>query len=220
LEAEPHLQHPAHATPGNRWLDIVSTVLLALATVATAWAGYQASRWHGEQAKAFSSANAARVESTRTSDDANREVLIDVVTFMQWVDAYALGETDLADFYRKRFRDEFEPAFEAWIATRPLENPDAPLTPFVLPEYTLEALDEVERLETGAAADSAEAKEAIERADRYVLCVVLFAASLFFAGISTRLRTRAAEAVVLGLGCLLFVGTLVWLSTFPVSVAA
>ena len=33
-------------------IDLVATVLLALATVATAWAGYQSSRWHSEQAKA------------------------------------------------------------------------------------------------------------------------------------------------------------------------
>jgi hypothetical protein len=49
-----------------------------------------------------------------------------VATFTQWVDAYARNETQLADFYRQRFRPEFKPAVEAWIATRPLQNPQAP----------------------------------------------------------------------------------------------
>ena len=44
------------------WVDIASAALLALATVATAWSGYQASRWNGEQAKAGARANAARIE--------------------------------------------------------------------------------------------------------------------------------------------------------------
>ena len=117
------------------WIDLVSTVLLALATVATAWAGYQSSRWHGEQASAQSRATAARVEATRASGVANREAEIDVELFIQWIDAYALKESELGAFYQRRFRDEFKPAFQAWIATKPLTNPDAPLSPFAMPEY-------------------------------------------------------------------------------------
>jgi hypothetical protein len=100
-------------------VELAATVLLALATVATAWSGYQASRWNGEQAKAFSRANAARIESTRASSLANSQAQIDVATFIQWVDAYAQEETELADFYFERFREEFRPAVDAWIATRP-----------------------------------------------------------------------------------------------------
>jgi hypothetical protein len=205
------------AKPAKRGLELVSTVLLAVATVATAWAGYQASRWHGEQAQAQTRATATRLESTRASGVANRQVQIDVAVFIQWVDAYARDETELAGFYEDRFQDRFKPAFDAWIASDPLENPAAPLTPFELPEYQLAANDEAERLEADATAASEEAREDIERAERYVLCVVLFATSLFFAGISTKLHSSAAEAAILGLGCLLFLGTVVWLATFPVS---
>jgi hypothetical protein len=106
--------------------EVAATVLLALAAVATAWSGYQASRWHGEQAIAFSRANASRLESTRASNLANTQTEIDVATFSQWVDAYARHQTRLADFYRRRFRSEFQPAVAAWIATRPLVNTDAP----------------------------------------------------------------------------------------------
>jgi hypothetical protein len=107
-------------------VEAVATVILALAAVATAWSGYQASRWHGEQAIAFSHANAARVESTRASNLANAQTEIDVATFTQWVDAYARHETRLADFYRRRFRGEFQPAVADWVATHPLKNPNAP----------------------------------------------------------------------------------------------
>ncbi len=203
----------------ERWLELVATVLLALAAVATAWAGYQSSRWHGMQAQAQSASIAARVESTRSANVANRQVQIDVSVFTQWVDAYALGETELADFYRRRFREEFEPAFEAWVATRPLSNPRAPLTPFAMPQYTLAAEKEVDRLEAVATAASHEVKVDIQRADNYVLAVVLFAASLFFAGISTKMHTHAARAAILTLGCVLFLGTAIWIATFPVSVA-
>ena len=207
------------AARGERRLELVSTVLLALATVATAWAGYQASRWHGEQAEAQMAATSARLESTRASGVANRQTQIDVAVFIQWVDAYARGETRLARFYEERFQPRFKPAFDAWIASKPLQSPAAPLTPFAMPEYRLASVEQADRLEAEATAASEEAREDIDRAENYVLCVVLFAASLFFAGISTRLQTRTAEAAVLGLACLLFVGTVVWLATFPVNFA-
>jgi hypothetical protein len=45
----------------ERRLEIVATLLLALAAVATAWSSYQAARWQGEQARSFARANATRV---------------------------------------------------------------------------------------------------------------------------------------------------------------
>jgi hypothetical protein len=200
-------------------LDVIAAVLLALATVATAWSGYQASRWNGEQAKAAARANAARIESTKAAGLANTQTQVDVATFTSWVDAYAQGQTELADFYFKRFRREFKPAVVAWVATRPRHNPDAPLTPFAMPEYRLAARTAADRLETTADAYAAKARTNIERSTNYVLGVVLFAAVLFFAGISMKLDRPALRRALLGLGVLLFVGTVAWLATFPISIA-
>jgi hypothetical protein len=206
--------------PGGRdWTELVATALLAVATVATAWSGYQANRWSGEQAKAAARSNAARIESTRASNVANRQVQIDVSLFTQFVDAYAREETELATFYRKRFREEFKPAFEAWVATTPRTNPNAPLTPFELRQYRLEATEEADRLEATADAFAAKARTYIQRSSNYILAVVLFASALFFAGISTKLTIPAARLVIVGLGCAIFLGTLVWVATSPISVS-
>jgi len=207
------------AKPGDRRLEILSVVLLALAALSTAWASYQSARWHGEQAQAQTRGTASRLESTRASGVANREGQIDVAVFIQWVDARARGETNLEAFYEARFREEFVPAFEAWIAAEPFTNPDAPLSPFAMPEYDLEATRQAARLEAQATAASEEAREDIQRADNYVLAVVLFASALFFAGISTKLGTPTARATILALGYLIFLATVVWIATFPVSVA-
>ena len=45
--------------------ELVATILLAVAAVATAWSGYQATRWNGEQAKASGRTNAIRIEAAR-----------------------------------------------------------------------------------------------------------------------------------------------------------
>ena len=76
--------------------EIVATVLLAVAAVATAWSGYQATRWN-EQAKASARTNAIRIEAARAQGLAEAQTEVDIATFIQWVDAYALGRTELTD---------------------------------------------------------------------------------------------------------------------------
>lgn len=199
-------------------IDVVATVLLAIATLATAWAGYQSSRWHSVQAEEQQTANASRIDSTRLAGEANREAQVDISLFSQWIDARASGDERLADFWRARFTDRFVPAFNAWIALDPLDNPQAPSSPFEMKQYRLHANQRSETLEAEADAAGAEAREAIQRADRYVFAVVLFAACLFFAGLSTRLHTRGGQIAVLTLGCVLFVATAAWVATLPVTV--
>jgi hypothetical protein len=200
-------------------LDVTATVLLALATVATAWSGYQASRWNGEQAKAAGRTNAIRIEAARAQGLAQAQKQVDVATFSSWADAYAHKDTLLADFYFRRFRKEFKPAVQAWIATRPLRNPEAPLTPFVMPEYKLQAEEDQIRLDAEAALSATAVQRDIQRSSNYVLAAVLFAAALFFAGISTKLPSLRLRRALLGIGLIVFVGTIAWVASSPVSVS-
>jgi hypothetical protein len=200
----------------ERRLELAATVLLALATVATAWSAYQAREWTGEQSQGYSHATATRIAVNRAAALANRQVQIDVATFIQWINAHEEHRTSLAAFYRARFRDEFKPAFAAWLARKPFTTAGAPPTPFDMPQYHLKASDEADRLDSTAAAYSQQAKDANQRGDNYMLAVVLFASSLFFAGISTKLHGSNARAGLLALGWIVFVGTVIWLATMPV----
>ncbi len=200
-------------------VEVGSTVLLAVAAVATAWCSYQATRWNGEQAVASARTNAIRIEAARAQGLAQAQTQVDVATFTQWVDAYAREEAQLADFYFERFRAEFKPAVDAWIAARPLRNPDAPLTPFAMPQYRLAATADAERLDAEAEQSAAVVRRNIQRASNYVLGVVLCAVSLFFAGMSTKLRDPRLRKILLVLGSILFVCTVAWIATFPISLA-
>ena len=167
--------------------------------------------------KAGGRANALRIESAKAAGLANTQTQIDVATFTQWVNAYSLRQTELADFYFKRFREEFKPAVNAWIATRPLKNAAAPPTPFAMPEYQLEARAEAERLEAEAEGFAAQVRRNIQRASNYVLGVVLFASALFFAGMSTKLTAPKLRVAMLAIGCAVFLLTAIWIATSPVS---
>jgi hypothetical protein len=212
----PDAEEPAKAGPD--WREVLVTVLLVAAALATSWSSYQATRWNGEQAKAASRTSAIRIDAARAQGLAEAQTQVDVATFIAWADADRRGESELADFYVDRFRAEFRPAFEAWMATRPFENPAAPPTPFAMDEYQVASRDEAAQLDTAAEASAAAVRRDIQRASNYVLTVVLYAMVLFFAGMSTRIGSRRLRWVLTLAGCLVFVATIAWIATFPVSV--
>jgi hypothetical protein len=201
------------------WVEIVATVLLAVAAVATAWSSYQANRWNGETTKATSRVNALRVDAARAQGLAQAQTQVDIATFIQWVNATATDEPELAEFYTARFRPEFTPAFDAWLATDPLTDPDAPPTPFAMDEYQLQAQADVERLDAEEELATATVRRNIQRSANYVLAVVLFAVALFFAGMSAKLRGTGPRKALLTVGCVVFLGTLAWIATFPISLS-
>lgn len=197
--------------------ELLVTVLLVLAAVATSWCGYQASRWHGEQAEATSRTNAIRIDAARAEGLAEAQSGVDVATFIAWADANERDERALAAFYIDRFRPEFRTAFNAWTATDPFTNANAPPTPFAMPEYQVEAKNEAESLDQSAQASAAEVERDIQRADNYVLTVVLFSVALFFAGMSTKIAGRRLRVLMVSVGYAILVAALAWVATFPVS---
>jgi hypothetical protein len=101
-------------------------------------------------------------------------------------------------------REEFLPAFDAWLATGPPGKvPDG--TPFDLPEYRLEALEESERLEVEAAASFDEGREANQIGDNFVLAAVLLASVLFFSGLAGTFDAFKAQVMLLVLASLMIV---------------
>ena len=199
------------------WIEIVAAVLLALATVASAWSAYQSSRWHGVQAMAYATSNASRIHSSEAGDLADQQIAVDAALFSDYCYAYTEGEMRLVSFYENRmFRPEMKAAVEAWKATQPLINPDAPASPFEMKEYKSKNRQNAQSLEKTAQKYTAKAQGAIEHADNYILLTVLFASVLFFAGISTKFGTWRIRVVLLSLGGLVFTGSLVALAFQPV----
>ena len=133
------------------------------------------------------------------------------------MDAYKRGQADVADFYFRRFRKEFKPAVVAWLATKPLTNDSAPLTPFVMPQYRLAATAEGGRLDAETALSSELVHRDVQRSTDYVLGVVLFASALFFAGISTKIGSLRLREILLVVGWVIFLVTAGWIATSPVS---
>jgi hypothetical protein len=216
----PHeLTEPPHDRPERfeRRLELAAVLLLALTTLATAWCGYQAARWSGEQSEHFARASSTRIKSQQASTRAGQLRIDDLLYFNGWLDAREAGNTALAAIYRRRFRPEFEPAFRAWLAQKPFTNARAALGPLYLPEYRLADSARSTHLDGQADGLFKEGTDAKRTDDRYVLSTVFFAAVLFFAGISLRLDWRPLRIGVLGLAFALLSGGVIFVLTLPVA---
>jgi hypothetical protein len=215
-------------------IEIVATVLLALAAILSAWSAFQATKWGGEEAASSRRAAAAGVAASQQTTIANTQHDIDVTTFLQWLEAarddivaggldpalvpYVPDPRTLSGFIALRFRDEFRPAFDAWFAARPIENPDAPNTPFELPEYELAADARIEALQEEANAHNEDARKANERGDNYVRLTVLFAIALVFAGIGAKTERLTSSLFLIGLAFIALVVAIAALVSYPVDI--
>jgi hypothetical protein len=201
----------------GEWVEVFATVLLALATIASAWSAYQAARWSSHEALRFNEATALRVQGEEAEDLADAEFDIDVEMFVDYLATLRTGDLQGAEYFESTlFRDEMKTAVKAWRATDPLNNPDAPDVPFEMEEYRNANRDESQELEREAQAKVGEAKEAIRNSDFYILLTVLFASVLFFAGISTKFKAPGVRVAVLLIGTVFFLGSLIVLLTQPI----
>lgn len=205
------------------WIELLATIIMSAAAILTAWAAFQSAKWSGVQAIEFSSANAARVESTRFDTRAGQLQSVDVDTFLAWLSAFnqeiQAGEVEfepgegyepvegtLSAFLFERMRDEFRPALDAWLATDPLLDPEAPATPFEMEAYALADAAAADEKLTEAAASSASAITANQNSDNHVLTGVAFALAIFFSGVSSKLRGPRNRIAAIILSAVIFVG--------------
>jgi hypothetical protein len=189
----------------DRWVDFSSVVLISAATVLTAWCGYEAARWTALETRLYNEASAGRVTSTVASTRANMLETVDIVAFLNYIQAEAAGRVAQRDFIYHRLRREMRPAMDAWLATKPLKNPAAPSTPFAMPQYRLHANEEAVRLNALADKRFQAAENASELGDWYVRLTVIFAAVSFLAGVSTRfVSPNNIYVIIVGFGILAF----------------
>lgn len=212
-------------------IELLATIVMAAAAILTAWAAFQSAKWSGIQAIEFSQANAARVESTRFDARAGQLGSVDVDIFLSWLEAvstelaqeqevigpggYVPIDGTLSAFFFERMREEFKPALEAWLETRPLTNPDAPPTPFVTEEYQLADAQTADELLEESAGHTEAALEANQNSDNHVLMAVALALAIFFGGISSKLAVQRNRWIAISLATVIFLGAAYTLAILP-----
>ena len=200
------------------WLEILSAAILALATIATAWCAYQSARWSGLMTISFAKSNTARTQSTKLLSAGGQLIQVDVGLFLEYVNAAIVDQNqELADFVKERwFSDELAAATDAWLELDPINNPDAPRSPFAMSEYQSRGLQLSQSYDILADSYREDALNDNQRSDNYVLLAVLFASVLFFAGICTKFKHRWLQITLLMFAVVIICIGAGILLTFPV----
>jgi len=195
-------------------MDLLSSALMAAATVATAYSAYQSSLWNSEYARHKSTSTTATIKAAELSNLALQRTGMHVSLFVQWVAAARDGKGETADFLLARLPEPLGAVTREWWASNPLTNPQAAASPFELPGYRIREREEsVQWAETAERASDA-AERASATSNRYLLFTIVFASVLFFAGISGKFGLQAIDVAVLVLGLLtLLVGVTVMLAS-------
>ena len=199
--------------PGERLVEFITVLLLSLATLATAWSGYQAALFSGEQSMRYAQASALRIHAQNAFTKAGQFRNEDLLIFNRWLDARETGNKMLEHIYRRRFRARFVPAFNAWLAEHPFTNPRARPSPLYEPGYVIPENVRAAALDREADKRYTEGTRAKDSDDKYILSTVFFAAVLFFSGISLRLEWRPLRIAVMCFAATMLFGGLIFVLT-------
>ena len=194
----------------ERWetlIEVAEVLVLAVVAVATAWTGFQATKWDGRQAYLYGKASSYRFEADAASTYGGQELSADAGIFTAWLEAHSAGNAKLQLQYQRRFTPDFATAFDAWLATDPFTNPKAPAGPSAMPQYHNPYFANATALNNKAAAAFDEGTDARETGDKYVRDTVLFASVLFLVALAQRLKVRIARISlnVVAFGLLVYV---------------
>jgi hypothetical protein len=195
-----------------RRVSIIEAILLSVVALVAAWSGYAAAKWSTESRVDLADASTKRSEANRANLQAMSLRNFDSTTFDAWFAAYTVRNKQAMALAERRFRPEFRVAFDAWRATHPETNPDAPKGPTYVPEYRQPGLKEANTLDRQATESFADGSDAGETSDEYVRVTVFLASVLFLIGISTQFTTRGVRYALVGVGAVMLLISLVQLT--------
>lgn len=217
-EIAEHAEHASESDPHahrDRVVSIVEAVLLSIVALTAAWSGYAAAQWSTESRVGLAEASSERTKASHANLEAVEVRNFDSSTFEAWFTAYAVGNKQAMALAERRFRPQFHVAFEAWRATKPETNPNAPRGPTFMPQYRQPGLVKGKALEAQADEAFASGQSAGETSDKFIRVTVYLASVLFLVGISTRFPLRGGRYALIGLGAAMLVLSFVQLTQLP-----
>jgi len=201
----------------KKWVEPVAALLMALATLSTAWCGYQSAAWTRQSNRFMNEFNTLERKAGLLTVQGTQQATIQVGMFMQALAAYEAGNQKLLNFYVDRFPPELRKAYDAWLAQKPFENPNADPHPFVPNLYEMRGTREAAEATAKAATSQQEARKAGNISGQYLANTVLFATVLFFASASGKFEQRRVRVVAFAFAVTVFVFAVVRTVMLPVS---
>jgi hypothetical protein len=195
--------------------EIIEAVVLGLVALATAWSGYQAAKWDGESALEYAEASRLNVEAQQMRTESTQYLQYNADTLDSWLQATTSGNEELAALLENRFTPEYKEAFEAWVETDPLTDPDAPPGPGFMPEFEDSRAERAAETEEEAHHAFALGVETRATAEKYVRITVILAAVLFLVAIGQRFSLKGVRAGVTLVAAAFLIYAVALIATLP-----
>jgi len=204
-----------HEPPRKGWVEPIVALLMALATLSTAWCSYQSAAWTRKSNRLMNEFNALERRAGLQTVQGMQQATIHTAMFMQILAAQQGGNEKLMNFYVERFPPDVRKAYDAWLAERPFENPNADPHPFVPKLYEVPGTREAAEANAKAARSLEEARNAGTVSGQYLANTVLFATVLFFASASGKFEQRRVRTVAFVFAVAVFTFALVRTAMLP-----
>ena len=205
----------AKEPPRKRWVEPVTAVLMALATVGTAWCSYKSASWTRQSNRLMNEYNSLERRAGVLTLQGMQSATIHSAMFMQMLAAREAGNEKLANFYVERFPPDVRKAYDAWLAQKPFENPKADPHPFVPNLFESRGSREAAELSAKAANNLLEARRAGNTSGQYLANTVLFAAMLFFANAASKFQQKRVRIVAFAFAVAVFAFAVVRTALLP-----
>ena len=210
-----HSNKDAGEEDHDRRLAIIEAGLLAVVAVLAAWSGYSSAKWNTDSRLKLSQASTARTESASDQLAAMTQRNFDSSTFTVWFVAHVAGNEQKEAIAVRRFTPNFRAAFDAWMATHPDTNPNAPPGPTYMPEYKQPQAVAATALNHNADQLYAQGSTDGNHSDDYVRVTIYFATVLFLVAISGHFRIRSVCIGLISVGVVVLVFSLIQLALLP-----
>lgn len=201
----------------DRKIEIIATIMLGIIMVAISWSSYQSHLWSGVQTFLLRDVNKDSLDVTKKELQQGQYSAVDLLTFTQYSNALIRKDQNLTNFYYERFRPEMRVAVDAWLKTDPLNNPDAPATPFAMSEYNKTYAIEAQQSAQKTELELQQAQQANENSSNYVLLTVIYSSALFIDGIIGRTSTRKIGLILLAMTLVITIVATVALLQLPLA---
>jgi len=204
-----------HEPRRKGWVEPIVALLMALTTVGTAWCSYQSAAWTRQSNRLMNEFNALERRAGLLSVQGTQQATIHTAMFMEVLAAKQAGNEQLANFYVERFPPDVRKAYDAWLAQKPFENPNADPHPFVPNLYETRGTREAAELTSKAASNLEKARSAGNVSGEYLANTVLFATVLFFASASGKFEQQRVRSLAFIFAVAVFLFALVRTAMLP-----
>ena len=197
------------------WVEPLTALVMAMATLGTAWCSYESAAWTRRANRFLNEYNSLERRASVLTLQGMQSATIHSAMFMQLLAAKQSGNETLASFYLQRFPPDVRKAYDAWIAQKPFENPKADPHPFVPNLYEMRGTREAAAATASAAEKIDASREAGNISGSYLANTVLFAAVLFFTNAASKFQQRRVRVVAFVFALAIFGFALVRIATLP-----